>query len=218
MKRQLIILLIFTLASITAQASEFKFNNKNLNSLGALVCLLNSEGLTLSESTHVYTHKTSVNKRKIGPKSNEEIIELHGTCNNLVNRETLKVEQLGDEFYIKIDRSEKLLGSGKLGIKDINISFKNKNIQKITITDPLLLTRLSRDLSNSTWAKTNQIFGFNQKKLSLRFARKIAATETGGILNFNSIKFFNVWSDQAFGCGLANEKLSEVECEKLKNI
>ena len=218
MKITFIILFICTLINVNSFAAEFKFNNKNLNSIGALVCLINSESSQNLRGALIYTHKTTVNKKKIGPRAVDEIIEIQGTCNNLVNTETLKTERMGDEFFIQIDRSRNLQGSGKLGIKKITIDFKNSNLQGITVEDPLLLTKVSKDISNSTWAKSNQIFSFTGEKLSLRFSRKIAATETGGVLDFNSIKFFSVWSDQAFGCSSATIKLSESQCEKLKNI
>lgn len=217
MKISIITLFTLALVSFNLQAEEFKFNNKNLNSIGALVCMMGSQN-TLEVSPRISIHKSFVNKKKIGPKASDEIVELSGSCNNIVNRDELKIESLGEEFTIEIDRSNKLVGIGKLGIKDIKIEFKHGRVNKLTIKDSLMLTTISRDLSNSTWAKSNQIFSFTGKKMALRFSRKIAATETGGTLNFNTASFFNVWSDQAFGCSLANEKLSAHECEKLINL
>lgn len=218
MKTKLFTLFILSILSFNSQSSEFKFNNKNLNSLAALICLLDSQELGNKDSSKVYTHKTTVNKVKIGPKVNDEIIELTGTCNNIINKDSLKIVRLGEEFNISIDRSNKLVASGKLGIKSVEIQFKNNIAQRITIEDPLLLIKTSRDISKSIWAKSNQIFSFSKKKLSLKFARTIAATEEGGTLNFKSVKFFNVWNDQAFGCSLANKNLSQSECERFKNI
>lgn len=207
---------IIVLTSGVSVASEFKFNNKNLNSLGALVCQLDQGASSNSEM--IRTHSLNVNQKRIGPKTTDVIVEVQGTCNKLIDSESMKVEALGDEFYLKIDRSQKLIGSGKLGIKNITIEFQKNKINRISIEDPLLLLTVTEDLSQSNWASSNQIFSFNNENMSLKFARKIAATEAGGTLSFNSTRFFNVWSDQAYGCSLATKEISDLTCEKLTKI
>lgn len=194
-------------------ASEFKFNNKNLNSLGALVCQLDQESKTSKQLIRV--NSISVNQKRIGPEPKDIIIEVQGTCNKIVSPKSMKVTALGDEFFVKFDRSLNHAGKGKIGIKNISIRFNAGKIKNILIEDPLLMTKITKDLSHSTWASTNQIFSFSADKMALKFSRKIAATETGGTLEFESTRYFNVWSDQAYGCSQVTNEISDLACEKL---
>ena len=218
MKRSILFTFFLVLSSSLYANSEFVFNNKNLNSVASLICIMNAQGDSLEQDAQVRTHKITLNQKRIGPKVSDLIIEVKGTCNNIVDLKTKELKKLGDEFLLTIDMRKTLSAEGKIGIKNINIYFKDKNLQSISISDPLLLTTVKKDLSNSTWAKSDQIFSFDSKPLSVAFNRRIAAIENGGVLRFKSTSFFSIWSDQAIGCSLAGKNLSESECESLHNI
>lgn len=216
MKRNLFIVIFSSLIlNAAVQAStEFVFNNKNLNSIASLICLMESSNNSKNVDL-VSIHKVSINQKRVGVKAQDVIVEIKGTCNTLVDRINRKVKTLGEEFLVTIDRRKDLVGFGNIGIKKISIKFNRNFVQSLTIEDPLLLTKETRNLSNSSWAKSNQIFSFGSKPIQLNLSRGVAAIETDGDLKYKSAKFFSLWSDQAVGCDLA---VSKTECETLSNL
>ncbi len=210
---KLVLISLFTiLFANTAMAGKFRYNYKNLNSLGAIICLMNTEN-----SPTLKTHKVSSIKKKISNKKNDFEYELTGTCGTEIAKDK-SVITIGEEFSIKLKSSKSsYIAFGNIGIKKIQITFREMNPIKITIQDPLLLTKMTRSMAQTKWATSNQIFSFNGDKLELKIGRKLAALEDGGKLSFKKspTTFFNLWAESTFGCTQAGSSLSEQECEKL---
>lgn len=212
---KIIVISLFNLLLLsTSFAAEFRYNNKNLNSLGAVICLMNTE-----VSSELKTHKISTLKKRVGPAADDLLFELSGTCATKIAKNGT-LNSIGDEFLVELKKVKNdYIAVGKIGIKEIQIFFKASNPHKIVIIDPLLLTKQSKNLAHTKWSSSNQIFSFNGDKLSLQLGRKLAAVEDGGALNFKdrSTTFFNLWSETTFGCTHAGSSLSEQECEKFNS-
>ena len=209
-------IILTALLSLSAYSNEFKFNNKNLNALMALVCQSSLQHLN---NDSIYAHKLSVDKTKLGAKTDEATFELSGTCNVEYDTKTKEILAYGDEFSIEINMMDTSQATGKIGIKDIALQFKNKELIGLAIKDPLMLTQKAYRLTNSKWAQSDSIFSFNSKKtFLLKIGRKTAALEENTDLTFKGklhTKFFNTWSYEAFGCSSKTAYISNKVCSKI---
>lgn len=213
----LFILMTLTVINAKADSAGFRFNNKNLNALTALICHSTSE---LSSPDRILIHKLQVDKSKLGTNANEVSYELSGTCHVEYDLKTKEVLSYGDEFTINIDLQKPAKTTGKLGIQEIRFQFQNKNLVGLKVKDPLLLTQKSFPLKNTSWANSDSILSFQKtRKFMLKVGRKTAAIEKESALNFVKhkvkTKFFNTWSFEAIGCSSSKSYVDQETCLRL---
>lgn len=213
-------ILVGGMHNMNAFAGEFKFNNKNLNALSALICHTTTE----AESENIISlHKFLVDKSKLGSAKNDVSYELTGTCNIQYDKKTKKIISYGDEFTFNINLKDSKMANGKIGIKDIELHFKKNSLKMIRIKDPLLLIEKTYQLNNSEWAQSDSLFSFNKKKsFALRIGRKTAAVEKNSTLMFSKnklkSKFYNTWSYSAIGCSQTTGRTTQEHCQKISDL
>lgn len=215
--------LIFMSTLLIGQAalgSEFKFNYKNLNTLGALICTQTAQ---TQNNKQILAHKINVDVRRVGPKPNDKIFEISGSCDINYDIKSKKIVSFGEEFNIEFELANLKSVKGNLGIKEIEVNFDKNNLKTIKVTDPLLLTSNSYDLSRSQWASSDRIFNLKNKKfLSVKLARATAAVEKDNTLVFHTndqTNFYNIWSYESSGCSHKTRKIAESECTQImKNL
>lgn len=201
-------------SSLNALASEFKFNNKNLNSLGAIIC----QNTTVKESQHITAHKISIHKDKRSDHKKNMQYEIIGTCDIKYSKNTQKVVSLGDEFSLSFTTNNYQQIEGRLGIKKIFLNFRKKNLHSLVIIDPLMQTTKRIYLSKSKWATSDTIFNFNKSNLELKISRKTAAVESNSMLRFkdkSKTRYYNLWSFESFGCTNNVKKVTSEQCQKI---
>ncbi|MBD65789.1 MAG: hypothetical protein CME62_11320 [Halobacteriovoraceae bacterium] len=207
--------IIFTLFFLIhqAQANEFKFNNKNLNSLGAIIC----QSAKSPQENNIIAHKININKHRVSDKHNDFKYEVIGTCDIHYNTQKKKITTLGDEFHFSFYTNRFGQIEGRYGIKKLFFNFRKKTLHSLVIIDPLLQTTKRIYLSQSQWAKNDTIFNFDRSKLQVKISRKTAAVEKNSLLEFNDklkTTYYNLWSFESFGCsGLAGQ--NQEQCQKI---
>jgi hypothetical protein len=215
-KRILPFIFMLTLFGQAALGSEFNFNYKNLNTLGALIC---TQTTPTKKTEQILAHKINVDMRRVGPNPNDKIFEISGSCDINYDLKSKKIVSFGEEFNIEFELGNLANVKGNLGIKEIEVSFDKNSLKAIKITDPLLLTNDNFDLSRSQWASSDRIFNLKNKKLlSVKLARATAAVEKNNTLIFytnDQTHFYNIWSYQSSGCSHGSRKVSESECSKI---
>ena len=207
--------ILLTLMLNQAYAGEFSFNNKNLNTLGALVCDLSS---TNAQTNTIIAHKMDLEIKRTGPNKNDVSYIIEVSCNIQIDKKTKKTISYGDPLSISFSELNSEI-KGQLGINELILNFKNKTLRKITIKDPLMLSQKSFEVNKSEWAHSDQIFNFNKAPgIKLNLNRNIAAVESDSTLSFNhgnKSKFFNLWSYQSYGCSNKNHTIDSELCYQL---
>lgn len=212
----LTVMLLCTLVSTSVFSSEFKFNNKNLNALMALVCHSNNQN---ADKNSIFAHKVLIDKIKHGSSEADTSFEISGTCNIEYDKKSKEIISYGEEFLVEFNLKNKSKISGKIGIRDIVIDFQSHKLSRLTIKDPLMLTLKVFNLKQSHWASSDSIINFNPARpFKLSVGRKTAATEDQSQLKFNTkVKstFFNTWSYTSYGCSSADQFVTEEICSSI---
>ena len=127
-RHYLTLILIFASSSILA--SEFRFNYKNLNSLGALIC---SQLQDKIQPNQVQVSKFSVDKTILGSGNDHAQYELTGSCNAILSKNTHKVLSYGDELQIQFNLKRLGHVSGTVGVNKVDLYFDGKKLKKMSI-------------------------------------------------------------------------------------
>jgi len=212
-RKHLTLILIF--ASSSLMASEFKFNYKNLNSLGALICSQVQDKL---QPNQVQVSKFTIDKTSLGPAKNHAQYELTGSCNAILSKKTQEVLSYGEELQIEFNLKRLGHVSGTVGINKIDLYFDGKKLKKMTIEKISTAKLKSLNLNKIKWAKNNSLFDLNKKnKIQLRLKGRIVASEAQSNLNFkNHGTYYSIWSFGSFGCN-GQAKIIPNQCETLSD-
>jgi hypothetical protein len=199
-----------------AYGNEFNFNYKNLNTLGALIC---SQDSVVQDKETILAHKVNIDMRRVGPGGNDKIFEVSGSCDISYNKNSDIVTSFGDEFSIEIELSNLNSVTGKLGIKDIELQFNDRELTGMKITDSLMMSSKTFDLTGSHWAISDRIFNLKNKKLlSVNLSRSTAAVEKNNSLEFytnGQSRFYNIWTYESFGCSHKSKAITQKKCAEI---
>lgn len=188
-----------------ASSSPIKFNYKNLNTIGSMVCEVtgpkSTKGIAL-------VHNLSINKKKYGAGKFDESYEISGTCNSKFSLKSKKLISLGDEINLDINLASLKDSHGTVGINEVKLIFKHGKLTEILNIDPLGLSLSSRrnKLKMQKWAKTNAAFSLD-KKTDIRVilgTSKIKEVSSNLYLfnkNYKS-KWSKIWHYQTKGCSV----------------
>ena len=212
--RSLLFILPLTLFTLSASASSFQLNYKNINTLTGVICAsLQKESISKSETL---VQKIQIEQIRTGHKSTDIEFEVSGTCNAKFDKKSKSIAHFGEEINLTF-KPESITGS--LGLNNINIKTNDKSISEIAIIDGLFGSTESIKVKKSNWAANNNIFTFSKsEKIKLELNRKVAAVEASSnldIKSINQLKMFKIWSSQSFGCSTLSEKVCQNITEKL---
>lgn len=203
------------LGRVSPKNDHFKFYYKNLNTLGAIICSLEASKRPVA-SGFVRLFKIDSDKGSIGAA---ERIEFSGTCNGEMNLKTKEVVSFGQSFSLDFTTSSLKSIKGKLGLKEIMISFQKSIPTFIQITDPFTKIKKGFDLSEINWAKKNSIISFKKDDLiSIKKKGKILAVENASNIKLSGVDFYNIWNYSSFGCQSYKDQLNQSQCQELTDL
>lgn len=207
-----------------SKSSEFKFHYKNLNALGAIICSLEAPKKPVENNNTVRLSKIDSDIDSMTNSHNSDFsdgstIELSGICNSEININTKEILSFGQGLSLEFNTKLLNIVRGKLGLKEIIISFHKMTPTSIMISDPMSKSRKSFNLSETTWSKTNSIVNFNKKDLiSIKFNGRTLAMENSSRIKLNRTNFYNIWNYSSFGCESFQNHLTQDKCQQLTEL
>jgi hypothetical protein len=201
-----------SLLSLPAQAGQFNFNYKNLNTLAMLIC---KEMKPEPTSNTVLVNKFTTNKTKYGSSKNDIQYEMSGICNSKISKKSSEVLSFGDEIQFSVDLDKANLILGTVGVNKLIIKIKGSTVKSITIDKIFENKKVKIGIPKTRWAKSDSLFSFNKnERIKMETKGRILASEKESNLYSDSGEvLYNIWNYESFGCH-TTKGISQDQCEQ----
>lgn len=205
-----IFLSLLIICNVAFSKAEALKHYKNINAIASYLCSLDLKEQA-TDHTVSYLSQFSIDKTRLSMNSNQELIELSGTCNMAIRN--AEVTHYGNNIEFSYDPKKPNVILGKLGLMDIKISFIKNTPHKLKLIDSLLGKEKIINLSGLRFATNNSIVTLkdNQRVAIKDHANRVMASESLSKLQYKAYTFYNIWSYNSYGC---SRDLTEEQCLK----
>lgn len=181
--------ILFISSMQTFAKRDFKFNYKNLNTLGLYLCHLNE----VPNSKRELTHRTEIDINQNGPLEKNKIITITGTCSA-----DKSSKDIGTDLSLEIDLNSQEAMSGTIGLSNVEINFKLNKVTTVNLIDGV---KRSYSLSTINWAQANSNFLLSEKNKIQARSKSLKISEDKSSLKIVTLKkktvVTNAWSYEA---------------------